>query len=162
MIRVLYLFSGFQFKSLKLDIGIPYLEWLLWKLLITAITFQDNMKQMIIVMSIYLNTGFSSFFLVDIKYTNGILERLISWCGATFMQKHTWAYNLSSFVISANHLYWYIIQHLLLITLCPPAHSYRYDCATELCCPCRKLGAFNKLTAFITRPSVIPRFKSLS
>ena len=62
MIRVLYLFSGFQFKSLKLDVGIPYLEWLLWKLLITVITFQDNMKQMIMVMSIYFNTDFSSFF----------------------------------------------------------------------------------------------------
>ena len=62
MIRVLYLFSGFQFKSLKLVVGIPYLERLLWKLLTTVITFQDNMKQMIMVMSIYLNTGFSSFF----------------------------------------------------------------------------------------------------
>ena len=68
------------------------------------------------------------------------------------MQKHTWSYTLSSFVINANHLYWYIIQHLLLLTLCPPAHSYRYDCATELCCPCRKLRAFNKLTAFLTMP----------
>ena len=62
MIRVLYLFCNFQFKSLKLDVGIPYLEGLLWKLLITVITFQDNMKQMIMVLSIYLNIGFSRCF----------------------------------------------------------------------------------------------------
>ena len=62
MIRVLYLFCSFQFKSLKLDVGIPYLEGLLWKLLITVITFQDNMKQMIMVLSIYLNIGFSRCF----------------------------------------------------------------------------------------------------